>query len=99
MILTIVKSLGSLASSYVDGKVQTQKVKAEIQKKQLTGEIDWDLEAIKATHNLAGKMNGLPYYYPYHSFFVLLMITQGRWHSLDSKHWNKLQNGIHILLV
>jgi len=49
MILTIVKSLGSLASSYVDGKVQTQKVKAEIQKKQLTGEIDWDLEAIKAT--------------------------------------------------
>ena len=29
MILTIVKSLGSLASSYVDGKVQTQKVKAE----------------------------------------------------------------------
>ena len=51
MILTIVKSLGSLASSYVDGKVQTQKVKAEIQKKQLTGEIDWDLEAIKATQS------------------------------------------------
>ena len=51
MIQTIVKSLGSLASSYVDGKVQTQKVKAEIQKKQLTGEIDWDLEAIKATQS------------------------------------------------
>ena len=51
MILTIVKSLGSFASSYVDGKVQTQKVKAEIQKKQLTGEIDWDLEAIKATQS------------------------------------------------
>ena len=51
MILTIVKSLGSLASSYVDGKVQAQKVKAEIQKKQLTGEIDWDLEAIKATQS------------------------------------------------
>ena len=51
MILTIVNSLGSLASSYVDGKVQTQKVKAEIQKKQLTGEIDWDLEAIKATQS------------------------------------------------
>ena len=51
MILTIVKSIGSLASSYVDGKVQTQKIKAEIQKKQLTGEIDWDLEAIKATQS------------------------------------------------
>ena len=51
MILTIVKSLGSFASSYVDVKVQTKKVKAEIQKKQLTGEIDWDLEAIKATQS------------------------------------------------
>jgi hypothetical protein len=51
MILTIFKSIGSLASSYVDGKVQTQKIKAEIQKKQLTGEIDWDLEAIKATQS------------------------------------------------
>ena len=27
MILSIVKSIGSLASSYVDGKVQTQKIK------------------------------------------------------------------------
>ena len=34
MILTIVKSIGSLASSYMDGKVQTQKIKDEIQKKQ-----------------------------------------------------------------
>ena len=51
MILSIVKSIGSLASSYVDGKVQTQKIKAEIQKKQLTGEIDWDLEAIRATQS------------------------------------------------
>ena len=47
----ILGSVGSLATSYMDGKVQTQKIKAEIQKKQLTGEIDWDLEAIKATQN------------------------------------------------
>ena len=98
MILTIVKSLGSLASSYVDGKVQTQKVKAEIQKKQLTGEIDWDLEAIKATQS-SWKDEWITILYPYHSFFVLLMMTQGRWHLLDSKHWNKLQHGIHIVLV
>ena len=47
----ILGSVGSLATSYMDGKVQTQKIKAEIQKKQLTGEIDWDLEAIKATQS------------------------------------------------
>jgi len=32
----------------MESKVQVQKVKAEIQKKQLTGEIDWDLEAVKS---------------------------------------------------
>ena len=51
MVLGIIKSISSLATNYMDGKVQVQKVKAEIQKKQLTGEIDWDLEAIKATQN------------------------------------------------
>tara|TARA_A100001515_G_scaffold141845_1_gene139441 strand:- start:7588 stop:7944 length:357 start_codon:yes stop_codon:yes gene_type:complete len=51
MILTLINSVGSLASNYLDGKVQTQKIKAEIQKKQLTGEIDWDIEAIKATQS------------------------------------------------
>tara|TARA_Y100000593_G_scaffold93280_1_gene187615 strand:+ start:496 stop:867 length:372 start_codon:yes stop_codon:yes gene_type:complete len=49
MILTLIKSVSSLASGYMESKVQVQKVKAEIQKKQLTGEIDWDLEAIKAS--------------------------------------------------
>ena len=42
MILTLIKSVSSLASGYMESKVQVQKVKAEIQKKQLTGEIDWD---------------------------------------------------------
>jgi len=51
MIVTAIKMVGSLASSWMDGKVQTQKIKAEIQKKQLTGEIDWDIEAIKATQS------------------------------------------------
>ena len=51
MILTAIKMIGSLATSWMDGKVQTQKIKAEIQKKQLTGEIDWDIEAIKATQS------------------------------------------------
>ena len=47
----ILGSVGSLATSYRDGKVQTQKIKAEIQKKQLTGEMDYDLEAIKASQS------------------------------------------------
>ena len=46
-----IKSVSSLASGYMESKVQVQKVKAEIQKKQLTGEIDWDLEAIRATQS------------------------------------------------
>ena len=49
MILTAIKMVGSLASSWMDGKVQSQKIKAEIQKKQFTGEIDWDIDAIKDT--------------------------------------------------
>lgn len=36
MVLGIIKSISSLATNYMDGKVQVQKVKAEIQKKQLT---------------------------------------------------------------
>ena len=51
MIGQIIGAVGSLASSYIDGKVPTQKINAEIKKKQLTGEIDWDIEAIKATQS------------------------------------------------
>tara|TARA_A100001388_G_scaffold110355_1_gene81111 strand:+ start:143 stop:502 length:360 start_codon:yes stop_codon:yes gene_type:complete len=50
-ITQLLGSVGSLATSYMDGKVQTQKIKAEIQKKQLTGEMDYDLEAIKASQS------------------------------------------------
>ena len=50
-ITHLLGSVGSLATSYMDGKVQTQKIKAEIQKKQLTGEMDYDLEAIKASQS------------------------------------------------
>ena len=44
-------AVGSLASTYLDGKVAVQKANAEIRVKQATGEIDWDIEAIKATQN------------------------------------------------
>ena len=37
--------------SIIDGKTQIKLTEAEIKKKQLTGEIDWDLEAMRATEN------------------------------------------------
>ena len=42
----IIGSLTSLASSIIDAKTQVKLTEAEIKKKQLTGEIDWDLEAM-----------------------------------------------------
>ena len=40
-------AIGGLATTYLDGKVAVQKANAEIKVKQATGEIDWDIEAIK----------------------------------------------------
>ena len=44
-------AVGGIATSYMDGKVAVQKANAEIKVKQATGEIDWDIEAIRATQN------------------------------------------------
>ena len=51
MIGQILGAVGNLASTYLDGKVAVQKANAEIKVKQATGEIDWDIEAIRATQN------------------------------------------------
>ena len=51
MIGQLLGAVGSLASTYLDGKVAVQKANAEIKVKQATGEIDWDIEAIRATQN------------------------------------------------
>jgi hypothetical protein len=51
MIGQLIGSLTGLATSIIDGKTQIKLTEAEIKKKQLTGEIDWDIEAIKATEN------------------------------------------------
>ena len=50
-MLSILTSLAGLATSVIDGKTQVKLTEAEIRKKQLTGELDWDIEAIKATQN------------------------------------------------
>lgn len=49
MIGQIIGSLGGLAKSYIDSKTQIRITEAEIKKKQLTGEIDWEQSAIEAS--------------------------------------------------
>lgn len=51
MIGQLISSLGGLAASVIDSKTQLKLTEAEIKRKQLTGEIDWDIEAIRATQN------------------------------------------------
>ena len=51
MIAQLIGSITGLATSIIDGKTQIKLTEAEIKKKQLTGEIDWDLAAIQATQN------------------------------------------------
>lgn len=51
MIGQIIGSLGNLASSYIDAKTAVKLTEAEIRKKQLTGEIDWEQAAIEASNN------------------------------------------------
>ena len=54
MIGQLIGSLTGLATSIIDGKTQIKLTEAEIKKKQLTGEIDWDLEAMRATEIALG---------------------------------------------
>ena len=51
MIGQILSSVAGLATSVIDSKTQIKLTEAEIKKKQLIGEIDWDLAAIQATQN------------------------------------------------
>ena len=62
MLQMLIKPLLGVASDAIGGYVQTQKAKAEqkltaikaeteIKKKQIAGEIDWDVEAIKGSRD------------------------------------------------
>ena len=44
-------SVGSLATSYIDGKTAIQKAEAQIRMKEATGDIDWDLASIRASQH------------------------------------------------
>ena len=49
MIGQIIGLLGGLAKSYVDKKTAGKNTEAEIKKKWLSGEIDWEKSAIEAS--------------------------------------------------
>ena len=51
MIGQIISAVGGLATSWIDGKTAIQKAEAQIRMKQATGEIDWDLEAIRSAQH------------------------------------------------
>ena len=51
MIGTLLSSVSSLASSYIEGKTAIQKAEATIRMKEATGEIDWDLAAMRASQS------------------------------------------------
>ena len=51
MIGQIIGAVGSLATSYLDGKTAIQKANAEIKLKQATGEMDWEQSAIDASRD------------------------------------------------
>ena len=54
MIGQILGSLGGLTKSYIDAKTAVKITEAEIKKKQLTGEIDWEQSAIESSKD-SGK--------------------------------------------
>ena len=49
MIGQIIGSLGGLAKSYIDAKTTVKITEAEIKKKQLRDEIDWEQSAIETS--------------------------------------------------
>ena len=51
MIGQILSGVTGLATSWLDSKAQQKLLETEIKKKQLTGEIDWELEAIRSAQN------------------------------------------------
>lgn len=51
MIRQILSSVTGLVTPWLDSKAQQKLHEIEIKKKQLTGEIDWELEAIRSAQN------------------------------------------------
>jgi hypothetical protein len=51
ILSTVINSVGSLAGTWMEGKVETQKAKVEIAKRVQAGEQEWNLEQAKNSSN------------------------------------------------
>ena len=51
LLSTVVSSVGSLAGTWMEGKVETQKAKVEIAKRVQAGEQEWNIEQAKNSNN------------------------------------------------
>ena len=51
MLAALIGPISQLAGTWLEGKVEKTKAEAVIMEKKATGEIDWDLEAIKGSQN------------------------------------------------
>jgi hypothetical protein len=49
--LNLIGQVANLAGTMIEGKTAVKKAEAETKMKIATGEIDWDIEAMKATQN------------------------------------------------
>ena len=49
--LNLIGQVANLAGAVIEGKTAVKKAEAETKMKIATGEIDWDIEAMKATQN------------------------------------------------
>ncbi len=49
--LNLIGQVANLAGTVIEGKTAVKKAEAETKMKIATGEIDWDIEAMKATQN------------------------------------------------
>ena len=57
--LGLLGKVADLAGAMVEGKTAVKQAEAQTKMKIATGELDWDLAAMKAIRELVGRMNGL----------------------------------------
>ena len=57
--LNLIGQVANLAGTMIEGKTAVKKAEAETKMKIATGELDWDLAAMKATKDLCLSKRGL----------------------------------------
>ena len=107
-ITTMLSSVGGLATSYIDGKTAVQKAEAQILMKEATGDIDWDLAAIRATQSswkdeyililynililLNSSSNRLALFFIWANSFSMNNFSVSNWWALSESSWKSLES-------